>query len=576
MKIKSIRFQVTAFMAGVMLCLLISSAFFLYTSITKSSEDTISHSSMESCSRIASQIDADIYQKFLENPNESENYWIIRNQLNQYRETLGALYIYTVRLDESKNIRIMIDGQPQNSDLASPINEISSNYQYDTFTPVLQGKTVRTIIIHDNKYGDFLSVFTPIKDKNGKVVGILGIDTSTTLINSVQKQVVSAILPRITATGLILSIIILLITFFAVKRILNSLELLQLTILQIASAEGDLTVRLSTNNNHEINLLSQAVNSMIEHTQKLVAQIKSSVQEVTMASQQMDKVAKQTGLAATSIANNITDMAEGANKQASHVEITLQLVDATHKYIEDSDENVSKVVSSAYSSAKMAKSGQTTIAMVAEQFATVTEKVRVSSTSVQKLGKHSERIGSIITTITDISNQTNLLALNAAIEAARAGEHGRGFAVVAEEVRKLAEETKHSSEEVKQIIQDIQSETTTTVQNMETGLLVVERQVEIIENCSDILEDIVTSIDETASEVDHMKSFLMKINETSGKMFQEIESISTIIKNTTTTSCEVAAATQEQLAMIEEMSANSAELAHMAQQLSSEISRFRV
>jgi methyl-accepting chemotaxis protein len=68
---------------------------------------------------------------------------------------------------------------------------------------------------------------------------------------------------------------------------------------------------------------------------------------------------------------------------------------------------------------------------------------------VSALTQASGEIGSIVNTISVISDQTKLLALNATIEAARAGEAGKGFAVVADEVKALATQTG-------QAIQDIQ------------------------------------------------------------------------------------------------------------------------
>ena len=64
------------------------------------------------------------------------------------------------------------------------------------------------------------------------------------------------------------------------------------------------------------------------------------------------------------------------------------------------------------------------------------------------LSQAAQKIGEVVSLISNIASQTNLLALNATIEAARAGESGKGFAVVASEVKGLAAQTARATEEI--------------------------------------------------------------------------------------------------------------------------------
>jgi methyl-accepting chemotaxis protein len=92
------------------------------------------------------------------------------------------------------------------------------------------------------------------------------------------------------------------------------------------------------------------------------------------------------------------------------------------------------------------------------------QQVSATNAGVQALDDAAQRIGEVVSLISDIASQTNLLALNATIEAARAGESGRGFSVVASEVKSLAGQTSRATEEIAKQVAAIQQATKTTVE----------------------------------------------------------------------------------------------------------------
>ncbi len=165
-----------------------------------------------------------------------------------------------------------------------------------------------------------------------------------------------------------------------------------------------------------------------------------------------------------------------------------------------------------------------------------------------EINQSSKKIADIITTIDEIAFQTNLLALNAAVEAARAGEQGRGFAVVAAEVRNLAQRSASAAKEIKTLIQD-------SVRKVENGTELVNKSGQTLTEIVNAVKRVTDIVSEIAAASKEQLAGIEQVNKAVAQMDR---------------------VTQANAAQTEEMSGTASALLTHSIQLNELVSRFRL
>lgn len=165
---------------------------------------------------IAKTIDIDAYERFLKNPERSEDYWEIRQSLYEAQKHTAALHVYTLSFQDAKSKpKVMIAGFPRDDndyytigmDCLVPLDQIQQAFENK---PYVTGK------INDPNYGDYLSAGVPIHNKQGEAIGFLSIDIETTTLDRIGATVIENSIPSFIISGLL--VILLLIIFFLIQN----------------------------------------------------------------------------------------------------------------------------------------------------------------------------------------------------------------------------------------------------------------------------------------------------------------------------------------------------------------------
>ncbi|MET0044109.1 MAG: methyl-accepting chemotaxis protein [Candidatus Thiodiazotropha sp. 6PLUC3] len=283
----------------------------------------------------------------------------------------------------------------------------------------------------------------------------------------------------------------------------------------IASADGDLTVRMDESGEDEISRLSKAYNRFAEKIEGMVKSVSNSAGNLSVQIGEFANLAEHTN-------SGIRQQHE----QTAQVATAMTQMSAT---VHEVAHNTTQTAEAAREADVQANSGRTVVMDVTNSIDRLATDVGKAVETVQHVAEDSERIGSVLDVIRGIADQTNLLALNAAIEAARAGEQGRGFAVVADEVRTLAKRTQDSTEEIQEMIESLQSGVHKTVAVMET------------------------SQHQAAESV-----------EQAGRAHASLEEINQVIDSISGMSAQIATAAEEQSAVAEDINRNIIEITQIA------------
>ncbi|MCL1147162.1 methyl-accepting chemotaxis protein [Shewanella marinintestina] len=316
----------------------------------------------------------------------------------------------------------------------------------------------------------------------------------------------------------------------------------------IGDGEGDLRQRLPVEGNDELAQLAKGFNSFISKIQASVIEVGEASAQLTASANDVSRQAQRT-LADSQLQKDQTIM----------VATAINEMGAT---VNEIASNAAQAADTARAADIDSNNGQVVVTRARETINQLSDDVEQVGEVVESLATHTKSIESILDVIRAVSEQTNLLALNAAIEAARAGEAGRGFAVVADEVRNLASRTATSTNEVQVMINKLQAEATRAVEAMEQSRA---RSVAGV-----------TAVDEASQSLTGISDRIGSISDMNTQVAAATEEQSTVVEDINRNVSDINDITQRTAETAEDAAQASQTLIQLARRLDSLVASFKV
>lgn len=446
---------------------------------------------------------------------DSKEYTLVQESLAEAKEATGIKYFYTLYTD-GKNVYYGVDAEAE-EDRDLP-GELFSE-PYSELAGVFAGDDYIQDYIDHTEDGDLISVYKPIVNHRGEVVGVLGCDYDAATIVKRQSMIIENVVV-IAAVCLALS---LTIVSLVVTGIVRNLRKVDAKIYDLVHNEGDLTNKLNIRTGDELENIAENVNLLLEYIRGIMLNIAGDSMKLGDSSVSVVNKLAEADTNITSVSATMEQMNAAMEETNASVTQIEEAIASVYEEIEsiygDADEgkkSSESIIKRATEIHKDAENAQNTAREQAGRMAAaMNEKIEKS--------KAVEEITALTENIIEITEQTNLLALNASIEAARAGDAGRGFAVVADEIGRLATNSAEAANHISKVssevilaVNDLAQEAEKIITFMEeTAMGGYEKLLDVSDNYSSDVNDMNRRMQKFAEESNRLRENMDGIKEAS-------------------------------------------------------------
>ncbi len=402
------------------------------------------------------------------------------------------------------------------------------------------------------------------------------------LVVSADKDDLMSIVHRVTATGTLSTVIMVVIASIIaylfvgriVKPVLEVTDVVgRLAHMDFSEIEGQdrLTARAD-----ETGQMSRAVAELRRQLVDIVTDLRGQSEQLYEASDLMNANASETATTVEQVEKAVSEISEGASSQADETQKATEnvilmgnMVEDTTRQVEELTDNANAMRTSSEEAFSILKGLEKINDQAKEAIDVIYEQTNTTNESAMKIREAT-------TLITSIAEETNLLSLNASIEAARAGEQGRGFAVVASQIQKLAEQSNDSARQIEAIIDSLIEDSQKSVETMEDVKKIMESQNESVGRTNESFVQVRDGITQSLDGVNLIADKTRRLDEARINVVDVVQNLTAIAEENAASTEETSASVTEVSTIVYSISENANKLKDIAEHLEQSMSIFKI
>ena len=492
---------------------------------------------------------------------DSGDYRMLLQELNDIKEKYGMKYLYTLYTDGEK---VYYGVDTDESELRAFIGD-EYNHSYSELEEAFSGETFISDYIEHSEYGDIISAYAPILDKQNNVVGLVGADYDASDIMKELRENVKIVI-------IIAAICLLLgnaIFGVVVLLICKNIKKVDEKLYDLVNNEGDLTQQLDIKSGDELELIANNVNALLAYIRNIMLGIADNAEKLGVSSNTLVNSVATAETGITDISATMEEMSAAMQETSASIhemntsiEEIYQVMDGISGQAKQETETSNEIMNKALEIVESATEEQRQARELAQNI------ISVVNDKIDK-SKAVEQITTLTSDIMGVATQTNLLSLNASIEAARAGDAGRGFAIVADEIGQLATSAAQITAQIQRVSADViiavnelaEEAARMTMFMDETAMKGYDRLLETSESYRSDVGNMNAMMSEFAIHSDNVKDKMSYMKES-------FEAINVAVEECANG---IASVTENTVTLTENVS-NVGEEAHLSDNISSELS----